>query len=194
MHATSSLFRRFAAVNVKGNGHDFHDQGVPGKVMTVSHCRLAAMLTLACAMTSALAEGIEPPTRGQTVYVPIYSEIRHGNVASSGRTDNTLLSVLVSVRNTDPNQPIRVVAAPYYNTEGVLIRNSVPTPRVIPPFGTFELFIELRENAGGSGANYAIKWEAATPVSPPTIEALHSKFQAGYSVAFISRGRAISEP
>jgi hypothetical protein len=96
-----------------------------------------------------------PP--GQTVYVPIYSEIRHGNVASSGRSDNTLMSVLVSVRNTDPKEPIRIVAAPYYNTDGVLIRNSVPTPRVIPPFGTFELFVELRENAGGSGANYAIK-------------------------------------
>jgi hypothetical protein len=60
----------------------------------------------------------------------------------------------------------------------------------------FELFVELRENAGGSGANYAIKWEAETDtlVSPPTIEALHSRFQAGYSVAFVSRGRAISEP
>ena len=173
MNATSSPSRRLACA---GN------------------CRLAATLTFACAMVPALAEGIEPPTRGQTVYVPIYSEIRHGNVASSGRADNTLLSVLVSVRNTDPSHPIRVVAAPYYNTEGALIRNSVPTPRVIPPFGTFELFVELRENAGGSGANYAIKWEAATPVTPPTIEALHSKFQAGYSVAFISRGRAISEP
>jgi hypothetical protein len=72
----------------------------------------------------------------------------------------------------------------------LLVRNSVPKPRVIPPFGTFELFVELRENAGGSGANYAIKWEAEKPdtlVSPPTIEALHSRFQAGYSVAFISR-------
>ncbi|MEF8709564.1 MAG: DUF3124 domain-containing protein [Candidatus Accumulibacter propinquus] len=156
--------------------------------------RLLAALLFTGTMAPALAEGIEPPTKGQTVYVPIYSEIRHGNVASSGKSDSTLMSVLVSVRNTDPSNPIRVVAAPYYNTDGVLIRNSVQMPRVIAPFGTFELFVELRENAGGSGANYAIKWDAATPVSPPTIEALHSKFQAGYSVAFISRGRAISEP
>ena len=99
--------------------------------------------------------------------------------------------------DTDPKNAIRIVAAPYYYTDGGLVRNSVPKPRVIPPFGTFELFVELRENAGGSGANYAIKWEAEKPdtlVSPPTIEALHSRFQAGYSVAFISRGRAISEP
>ncbi len=156
--------------------------------------RFVAALPLACAMTAAFAEGIEPASKGQTVYVPIYSEIRHGNVASSGRSDSTLMSVLVSVRNTDPRNVIRIVAAPYYNTDGDLVRNSVPKPRVIPPFGTFELFVELRENAGGSGANYAIRWEADTMVSPPTIEALHSKFQAGYSVAFVSRGRAISEP
>ena len=83
---------------------------------------------------------------------------------------------------------------PYYNTDGALIRNSVQAPKTIPPFGTLEIFVEMRENAGGSGANYAIKWDAPTPVSPPTIEALHSRFQAGYSLAFISRGRAISEP
>jgi hypothetical protein len=129
-------------------------------VTSCRSCRSAIALTLACLVPSAFAEGIEPASKGQTVYVPIYSEIRHANVASSGRIDSTLMSVLVSVRNTDPKNAIRIVAAPYYNTDGGLVRNSVPKPRVIPPFGTFELFVELRENAGGSGANYAIKWEA----------------------------------
>ncbi|QKS31352.1 DUF3124 domain-containing protein [Accumulibacter sp.] len=157
-------------------------------------CTLATALVVVAGNASVLAEGIEAPTRGQTVYVPIYSEVRHGNVAATGKTDVTLLSVLVSVRNTDPLNSIRVISANYYSTEGVLLRNSLPAPRVIPPFGTLELFVEQRENLGGSGANYAIKWDATVPVSQPTIEALHSRFQAGYSVAFISRGRAISEP
>ncbi|MBL8399352.1 MAG: DUF3124 domain-containing protein [Candidatus Accumulibacter sp.] len=157
-------------------------------------CLASIGLSLVGACSAAFAEGIEPPTRGQTVYVPIYSEIRHGNVSPSGKVDSILLSVLVSVRNTDPKTSIRVVSAPYYNTDGALIRNSIQTPRIVPPFGTLEIFVEMRENAGGSGANYAIKWDAQTAVSPPTIEALHSRFQAGYSVTFISRGRAISEP
>jgi len=155
---------------------------------------LAAVLTVTGTLNRALAQNIEAPSKGQTVYVPIYSVLRYGNVGSAGSPDSTLLSVLVSVRNTDPNNPIRIVAAPYYNTEGVLIRNAVPTPKMIPPFGTFELFVELRETVGGSGANYAIKWDAATAVSPPIIEALHSRFQAGYSVAFIARGKVIAEP
>jgi hypothetical protein len=99
--------------------------------LAVSGCSQPA---LACADGGRHSpKGIEPPSKGQTVYVPIYSEIRHGNVASSGRSDSTLMSVLVSVRNTDPRNPIRIVAAPYYNTDGDLVRNSVPKPRVIPP-------------------------------------------------------------
>jgi hypothetical protein len=167
---------------------------LPSRRLTHPGGHLVLALAIVASNAPVLAEGIEPPTRGQTVYVPIYSEVRHGNVAATGRTDITLLSVLVSVRNTDPLNSIRVVSANYYNTDGVLLRNSLPAPRVIPPFGTFELFVEQRENLGGSGANYAIKWDATVPVSHPTIEALHSRFQAGYSVAFISRGRAISEP
>ncbi|HMW16696.1 MAG TPA: DUF3124 domain-containing protein [Accumulibacter sp.] len=153
-----------------------------------------AWLSLFGVWSSAFAEGIEPSSRGQTVYVPIYSELRHGNVSSSGRVDSILLSALVSVRNTDPKTAIRVVSALYYNTDGALVRNSIQAPRVVPPFGTLEVFVEMRENAGGSGANYVIKWDAQTMASPPIIEALHSRFQAGYSVAFISRGRVISEP
>lgn len=162
--------------------------------IAASGWQLATAIAIAGTLTPLFAEEILPPSKGQTVYVPVYSEVRHGNVTSTGKTDSTLLSVMVSVRNTDPNNPIRVVTANYYNSEGSAIRNSLPAPRVIPPFGTLELFVEHRENAGGSGANYAIKWDAATPVSPPTIEAFHSKFQAGFSVAFISRGRAVSEP
>ena len=156
--------------------------------------RLAVALALACTIAPALAEGVAPLSKGQTVYVPIYSEIRHGNVGTSGKTDSSQMSVLVSVRNTDPDNPIRVVVARYYNSDGVLLRNALPTPRTIPPFGTFELFVEHRENLGGSGANYVIKWEAATPVSQPLIEALHTRLQAGFSLGFIGRGRAISEP
>jgi hypothetical protein len=156
--------------------------------------RLAAALTLACALAPALAEGNAPLSKGQTVYVPIYSEIRHGNVGTSGRTDSSQMSVLVSVRNTDPDNPIRVISARYYNNDGLLLRNALATPRTVAPFGTLELFVELRENLGGSGANYAIKWDAATPVAEPIIEALHTRLQAGFSLGFISRGRAISEP
>ena len=70
----------------------------------------------------------------------------------------------------------------------------MPAQRVIAPFGTAELFVEIREKAGGSGANFAIQWAASNSVSPPIIEALHTRYQAGFSLAFISRGKVISAP
>jgi hypothetical protein len=138
------------------------------------------------------AEGLDLPAKGQIVYVPIYSEVRHGNLSPSGQPNSLLMSILVSIRNTDSAQNIHIIRAPYYNTAGKLVRNYVSKTITVAPFATSEIFVELNENAGGSGANFAIEWEAEKPVSPPIIEALHSRFQAGYSVSFISRGKAIS--
>ncbi|MDQ5942411.1 MAG: hypothetical protein QG572_1226, partial [Pseudomonadota bacterium] len=83
------------------------------------------------------------------------------------------------------------------DTNGKLIRDYLAKPRIIPPFGTFELFVERKEMQGGSGASFVIRWEAEKPdkvVNPPIVEALHTRFQAGRTMGFISRGKAISAP
>ncbi len=154
----------------------------------------AVALGLAIVAAVATAQEIEPPSKGQTVYVPVYSEVRHGNLKPGGKPESELMSVLVSVRNTDTREPIRVTNAPYYDTNGKLIRNYLSAPQLIPPMGTLELFVEHRENQGGSGANFLIRWEAEKPVSPPLAEALHTRFQAGKTLGFISRGKAVSSP
>lgn len=146
----------------------------------------------ACALQA--QEGIDPASRGQTVYVPVYSEVHHGNLDARGKATAELMSVLVSVRNTDMRESIRVLAAPYYDTKGKLLRNYLAAPRVVPPMGTLELFVEHRENEGGSGANFLVRWEADKPVPPPIVEALHTRFQAGKTLGFISRGKAVSVP
>lgn len=151
---------------------------------------LAAVMMLTAAPI--FADEKEGTLSGQVVYVPIYSEIRHGNLNPAGAPNTLLMSVLVSVRNTDATQSIRIVRAPYFDTSGKLIRQFVGAPITVGPFGTHEMFVELNESAGGSGANFAVEWDAPKPVSPPIIEALHARIQAGYSVTFISRGKAIS--
>ncbi|MDQ5960355.1 MAG: hypothetical protein QG592_1438 [Pseudomonadota bacterium] len=160
-------------------------------------CRPLLLLALTGSLCATAQENIELPSKGQTVYVPVYSAIHHGNLDSSGKADYDLMSVLVSVRNTDPKEGIRIVSAPYYDTNGKLIRDYLAKPRVIPPFGTFELFVERKEMQGGSGASFVIRWEAEKPdkvVNPPIVEALHTRFQAGRTMGFISRGKAISAP
>lgn len=156
--------------------------------------RAAAIVSFMLVQSAFSADGIEAPSKGQTVYVPIYSEIWHGNTGQSGTADRELVSALVSIRNTDSKYPIRVLAAPYYNTTGLPISDYVPTPRMVAPFATLELFVEHREKEGGSGANFAIRWDATALVSPPIIEAVHTRVQSGRTMVFISRGKPISSP
>lgn len=159
---------------------------------------LALLMVPLCVASIAHAhDDAEAASRGQTIYVPVYSQVHHGNLDTSGKATAELVSVQVSIRNTDTREPIRILAAPYYDSNGRVLRQYISGPRIIPPMGTLELFVEHRENEGGSGANFMIRWESdkgEKAVSPPIVEALHTRIQAGKTLAFISRGKAVATP
>lgn len=143
---------------------------------------LAVLLVLAAAPAVA-----QERSRGETLYVPVYSHLPHGNMSGSGASDRLLLSALVSVRNTDPVYPIRLLYARYYDTDGKLLRNHQPAPRLVAPMATVEYFVEVRDMSGGSGANFLIAWEADQPASPPLVESVNVTVRGSQSVAFTSR-------
>jgi hypothetical protein len=59
--------------------------------------------------------------------------------------------------------------------------------------GTLELFVERKESAGGSGANFIIQWEAATPTNPPVVEAVHADVRGGApALSFVTTARVIN--
>jgi hypothetical protein len=130
-------------------------------------------------------------SKGQTVYLPVYSHIYQGSYDRKGNADKLLLSAMVSIRNRDAGRAIRISSARYYDTDGRMLREFVPQPRTIPPFGTIELFIERHDDSGGSGANFAVVWTADTAVNPPTLEAVHATLEGGRSVIFTTTGSAI---
>lgn len=150
----------------------------------------AALLFAACA-AAAWAQEPLPPSAGQTLYLPIYSDLWHGDLGSRNLPDKTALSALVSIRNTDPAQPIRVLSARYHDTQGKLLRDFVPKVRSVPPLGTLELFIERAESAGGSGASFLIRWQADRPVNPPVVEAVHADLRNPRTISFITVARPI---
>jgi len=151
-------------------------------------------LILALALlVAALPAGATERSRGQTLYVPIYSHLPHGNLSSSGTPDRVLLSALVSVRNTDPIRPLRLRFARYYDTDGRLLRDHQPAPRLIAPMATVEFFVEVRDTAGGSGSNFLICWEADQPVSPPLVESVNVSVRGSQSIAFTSRAVPVPE-
>lgn len=143
---------------------------------------LGVLFALLLAGTAAAQEA-RPLSRGQSLYLPIYSHMLYGNVSSSkGAPYKVLLSALVSIRNTDAKRPLRIVSARYFDTQGKFLREYLAAPVVLPPFGTHELFIELHDESGGSGANFLIVWDAAEAVNPPLVEALHANMDSGKAV------------
>ena len=147
---------------------------------------------LCCLHAFAAAQGVLPLSGGQSLYLPIYSHLYHGEVnPKTGKPSQTLVSAHISIRSTDPAAAIKVVSARYYNTEGKLLREFLPKPQVIPPFGTYELYLPRSDSSGGSGANFIIDWVADKPVNPPLVEALHADIREARTLLFITTGRPI---
>jgi hypothetical protein len=157
--------------------------------------RSALMAALFCATIlaapAARAEQPAPLSKGQTLYVPVYSHISHGNLDGRGKPSELLLSSMLSLRNTDPAGTVTVTSARYYDTEGKLLREYLPKPLVLGPMGSSELFVEHRDKTGGSGANFVVEWKSDKPVNPPLVETVNAYFFGTQSVAFTSPGRPI---
>ena len=154
-----------------------------------------AIVTLMVALSRGMAFGQTPQGRslGQNLYLPIYSHIWHGEMDKNGQPMKTLVSVSVSIRNTDPAKSIRIVSAQYFDTDGKKLRDYVTAPKTIGPMGTYELFVPRSDDTGGSGANFVITWKSDKPASPPIVEGFHANLPVGRSIAFTSSARALPE-
>jgi len=154
---------------------------------------LVSALFLAALLTSGAGYAQEALSAGQTLYLPIYSHLYHGDLDRSGKPGETLTSAHISIRNTDSNTGLRITSARYYDTNGKLLKEYVPAPRNIPPLGTLELFVPHTDVSGGSGANFIITWSADSPINPVLVEALHADIRASRSVVFITTGKVLKK-
>lgn len=154
--------------------------------------RQLLVLVLCCLPGLAPAQGVLPLSAGQSIYLPVYSHLYHGDVnPRTGKPSETLVSTHVSIRNTDPGAGMRVVSARYYNTGGKLLREFLPKQQTIPPLGTYELYVQRSDSSGGSGANFIIDWVADKPINPPLMEALHADIREARTLLFVTTGRPI---
>jgi hypothetical protein len=139
----------------------------------------------------ASAQSLPDRSLGQNLYLPIYSHIWHGEVDKKGQPTRTLVSVSVSIRNTDPVKSIRIASAQYYDTDGKKLREYMSAPKSIGPMGTYELFVPRSDDTGGSGANFVISWKSDTPASLPIVEGFHANLLVGRSIAFTTSARPL---
>ena len=152
---------------------------------------LLSLLLFALSGGCASAQTSPGRSLGQVLYLPIYSHIWHGEMNDKGQPMKALVSVSVSIRNTDPAKSIRVTSAQYFDTDGKKLREYLPSPKTIGPMGTYEIFVPRSDDSGGSGANFVIAWKSDTPASPPVVEGFHANLPVGRSIAFTTSARPI---
>ncbi len=163
------------------------------------HCLLTAVLLL----TGCTSSPSPPPPQvaqlkpvtldntikimaGQTVYVPIYSQIY---MWDQNRTMD--LTATLSVRNTDLTQPLIINSVNYYDTNGKLIRKYLERSGELAPLAATSFVIHQEDTSGGPGAAFVVEWVAQQPVTTPVIEAIMINTSGNQGVSFISAGRVI---
>ena len=127
-------------------------------------------------------------SRGQTLYVPIYSHIYFKN---QDRTIN--LAATVSVRNADREHAIVLSTIDYIDNNGRLVRQYLDQPRRLGPLASTSIVIEESDAAGGLGANFIIDWHAAQPVNAPVVESIMISARSSLGISFTSPARVMAE-
>ena len=127
------------------------------------------------------------PVQGQTLYVPAYSHIYHQSGAPQ------LLTVTLSVRNTDRDSEIVVTSVQYYNSAGKMIRTLLEKPLQLNALASTEFVVEKNDEAGGSGANFIVEWKAGQAVNVPVVEAVMIDTSNSQGISFVRTATVLDE-
>ncbi len=136
----------------------------------------------------ALAQSGPILSRGQTLYVPAYAQTYQGPRARPYK-----LTVMLSIRNTDLRRALTITSVDYYNSEGDLVRSQLKKPLELPAMATKEFLVEQDDKAGGSGANFIVRWRAGEPINAPMVETIMVGSSAGQGISFTGPAREIVE-
>jgi hypothetical protein len=125
---------------------------------------------------------------GQALYVPAYSHIYIGHKSRAYK-----LSITLSIRNIDPKASLTLTTVNYHDTDGNLSKHFLDTPVVLGPMASTRYVVPVQENAGGSGANFVVRWKADHRINPPIVESVMIGTQSQQGISFTSRGQEIKE-
>ncbi len=150
--------------------------------------KICLLLLTSLSLTAVPLYALENPglSKGQAVYVPAYSHIYSGQ-----RALPFLLTVTLSIRNSDSNHEIKITSIDFFRAEGKLGKLELELPATLMPLGSMRAVVPGKDNVGGSGAHFIVKWTSEKLANPPIIESIMIGTQQQQGVSFTSRGRAI---
>ncbi len=137
--------------------------------------------------SSCPAEAGSEKSRGQTLYVPAYSDIPYRDEMRRYQ-----LAITLSIRNTDAAQSIDIMSVRYFDTEGHFLRAYVEHPLRLGPLASTAFVVQERDTRGGTGASFLLAWRAEVPVHAPVVEAVMIGTSGTQGISFISPGRVLT--
>ena len=151
---------------------------------------LSALVSLVCFAVPDARGGVGEIrlSKGQTVYVPVYS-----NVYSGPKKNPFQLAAMLSIRSVDLSGSIRVSSIDYYDNDGRLVRKFLDAPLTLAPLATHHVYIEEKDTRGGFGANFIVRWSAERMINAPVIECVMIGATGGQGISFVSPGQEIRE-
>ncbi len=81
-----------------------------------------------------------------------------------------LLTVTLSIRNIDPQHPLRITAVGYYETRGRLLKKYMDAPVILNPLESVRYIVPEKDEAGGSGANFIVEWQSEKKSTRPLLK------------------------
>ena len=127
-------------------------------------------------------------SRGELIYVPIYSSIFYENGKSTLE-----LAATLSIHNVNPDVKLTLVRADYYDTKGKLIKKYVDKPVILNPLETKNVVIDRADTAGGTGANFLVEWQAQEDVISPLVESVMINATSSLGIAFTTVGKVVKQ-
>ncbi len=152
--------------------------------------RLLIPILLVMGLFPGMGSTISGPllSKGQKVYVPIYS-----NIYAGPRNQPVLLTATLSVRNTEPARPIVIESVKYYGSTGQLLKDYLKTPRRLGPLASTHVVVDEKDESGGPGAAFIVIWKADRAVNVPVIQGIMVTTRSGQGISFVTNGRVIKE-
>ena len=126
---------------------------------------------------------------GQTVYIPVYSHI----YADSRFKDKPFqLTAIISIRNTDIENPFTLQRVDYYDSNGKLLSHYLEKPITIAPLASTRYIVPESDTLGGSGAKFIASWSSEKGITEPIIEGvmIGTKMQQG--ISFVTNSQTLS--
>ena len=132
-------------------------------------------------------------SRGQTVYVPIYSSVIHGE---SNDKENLLaipFANILSIRNTNISHSIVIRHVKYYDADGKFLREEKGAQHPLGPLASTNVFVSAKDISAGPGGSFIVEWEADTEVNAPIVEGINMYSLGMKMTTFAGRGQPVEK-